>query len=298
MVGHGADAPLLRLTTYLLGMAIIQFRASRRKAWLVAASVAGVFCVIFVGGDGTRRPLIDVVLYLVILVSFVQKIGYWRLARAAAVVLGVAILLSAVSPKMHSELGRDDFLSFATLEIVERITLGNGINNIHTIEFVRSGRLPLQNGAIHLRNFLGSIPGISAGMPLSYQLHLLLIPGSTATTYASGTYLMQIYADFGSGGVLFVYALIGCFAALMCRGICRAQKKATTLPFLAFCSMFAGNISISGFSGFLASFAVLLMIHSLINTVARFPRVSLSQSRESRRTPLSCRYCVDSSQKE
>jgi hypothetical protein len=253
---------------YLLGMAIIQYEATKRRIWLGAAAFTGVFCFMFVAGDGTRNPFLTALLYLVVLASLVRKVNPRALAMGGVGIVGVAILLSAISPKMHGALGGGRFFSIAAQRIAERILFGNGTNNIYTIEFVRSGRLQLHWGAIHLRDAMNAIPGVMAGLPFAHELHLLLNPGSTATTYENGTYLMTIYADFGAPGVFLVYALIGCFIGWICTVVFRSRKSASTLAMISWCSILAGKIAISGFTGFLASVVVLFCIHSLTHTIA------------------------------
>lgn len=257
--GQGLLRTLMRVGwAYVSALALVMFRTQGGLRWLFFGLAAALLCFAFVAGDGTRGPLVEVLIYIVIVVSFQRIISMRTVVVALVAIFSVAILLSSLSPKLESARSRG---VGAVESIATRILFGNGINNVHAIELIRSGDLQLRGGELHLRNLKAAIPGVQPGHNFSHELYRILNPGSTATTYSSGTYLMTIYVDFGLPGTVIVYGIIGIVVALLQDRLFRKRKVDRAVPFLAYLSFLGGSLSIIGFTGFAAWLTVLLFVH-------------------------------------
>lgn len=265
--GQGLLRTLMRVGwAYVSALALVMFAKHKGLRWLLLGLVAATLTFAFVAGDGTRGPLVEVIIYILIVVSFIRVINLRTLVVGVVALFSVAILLSSLSPKLDSAKAQG---MGAIESIAQRILFGNGINNVHAIELLRAGDLQHRDGALHLRNLMASIPGVQPGHNFSHELYKTLNPESTRTTYASGTYLMTIYVDFGLPGVVIIYGLIGVVIAVLQDWLFRRRKMTGTTPFLAYLSFLGGSLSIIGFTGFAAWVTILLFVHIMMRVLCR-----------------------------
>jgi oligosaccharide repeat unit polymerase len=267
---------------FLLAVCLLVFLQTRQAVWGVLLALLSALTFVFVAGEGTRGPVANVVVYMLVMASLVLRV------RPRHVILGlitVAILvvgISFITPKFSQVRQQDNIIYAAGQSIINRITLGNGIHNVHIIELVRSGTLKHRWGEIHLQRVLNSIPGVQYGQPFANELNLLVYSaGPQTTSYASATYLGDIYIDFGLPGVMMVYFVIGLFLATVQSILFKLRRTVLTLPLIAFTVFYAGTISISGFTGFIAEMVVVLLVY--------FVAVSVSNLVETAFNPRSAR---------
>lgn len=207
--------------------ALLRHLEMRTKGSLLflLATVLGAW--VFVGGLGSRAPLLNILICMLAAYSLRQPMPLRALAVAVVAVLFVAIALSLYSSKMYQllagALGVGEFFSRALVAIAERTLIGNGINDVYAIEFVRTGALEVAYGSIHLRDVISAIPGIQYGQPLAYKLYHLVNVSAHGTTFRSGTYLMDVFVDFYWAGVIVVFFLVGVVLAVTQRWLLRAS---------------------------------------------------------------------------
>jgi len=199
--------------TLICVYALLRHLEIRSSASLLTVATALLGAWVFVAGFGARAPFLNILICMLAAYSLRQPMSVRTMGVVAAAGIAAAILLGVYSNKMYflltGALGVGDFLAQAVTTIVERTLIGNGLNDIHAIEFVSAGTLDIGYGAHHLRDFRAAMPGVQAGMPLAYQLYLLINESGSGTTFHTGTYLSKVFVDFYWPGVIVIFGLIG-----------------------------------------------------------------------------------------
>jgi len=194
--------------------------------------------------------------------------------------------MSIYSPKMAFLLQSDRFVVESVASILQRIFLGNGINDVYAIEFIRDGSIQHRLGFLHLRDILASVPGAGGGVPFSHELYLLLNPRGFGTTYATGTYITKAYVDFGILGVTVIFFILG-----VCVGVAQKllfQRKVKTPMMLALTAMISyqiGTLVLKGPISLLVSMMALLCFCAVLAIASVLWRMNMSVLSSSRKLP-------------
>lgn len=261
--GQGVISVLMRVGWPLLvSVAFIIYFRTRKIKWLSILIILFFLSFLFIAGDGRRGPFISTFIVYIILLSFIKKLNLRFVAIGAIVIFTTAILMGLYSAKMFFLLGSDNFLITAVENMLNRIFLGNAINDAYAIEFVRNGTINLRLGMIHLRDLQAAMPGISGGLPFSNELALLINPAGSATTYASGTYITKSYVDFGMIGVGVSFFFIGLLAGFAQRLIFyKPHKDPFHLAISAMLIYFTGLLVLTSPMSVFSSILVLLFFY-------------------------------------
>jgi len=261
---------------YLFALSALICCKTKKLNWAALSCIlfAGLF--IFIAGDGTRAPFLWSLIYLVIVASLVIKLNWRSMTGVIAALFVCLTLISVASPKLYSVLGKKGAVATAGKNLADRIFLGNGLDNIYVMEFIRSGKLQYRGGNVHLQKALNSIPGIQSGTPFSRELNQLIHPGKKSTSYSSMTYIGTIYVDFGLLGVIIVYFLLGVMIAFSELIIFTRKKSLTELPLLAFAVIYLGRMSFSGPIGFGSSFIAVYACYLMIKFLLEVQYAALS----------------------
>ncbi|KFN48877.1 hypothetical protein P873_13065 [Arenimonas composti TR7-09 = DSM 18010] len=276
--------------TLMLGYLLLRWLDRRRSRLRLAAFAGGVFLAwMFVAGDGTRGPFLNVMMVVVAVYSLRQPLSARTVTALFAGGFALAIGLSMYSNKMYSsleELSPREFIADASAKITNRIVLGNGMNDVIAVDLVENDYLPKRWGRVHFRDAVAAIPGVNYGVPLAHELYVILNPGGRRTTFLSGTYLSTVYVDFGMAGLVPIFLLIGMAigkAQLWLFSRVRTQWRLAAAASLAFMSVQLLRSGFIGIGSQLIVFGALLLLHAL---VARFGRVFAARiASTSGRTP-------------
>lgn len=264
-----------------LALRYAERRTVNRMLW-VGIGVLGAW--IFVAGDGTRGPFLHVILVAIGAYSLRNRLRVRTAFVLFCVGIGLAILMSLYSNKMYFAMqqAEGNFLQQGVSQILTRVFLGNGMNDVRVIDMVHAGEMQLRWGALHARSFISSLPGVQYGVPLSYELFLILNPSSRGTSFQSGTYISDVYVDFGFLGIVPIFLLVGVTIGAMQRWLLRGTPTAWGLSVKVVVAYLAAGIVRTGFHGFGAQMVVLGAIVVIHNIVASFSR-GIVRSRSVRR---------------
>lgn len=253
---------------FISSLSLIVFVRKRNVFWFLVFVVVLFLSFLFLAGDGTRSRFLNLFIVLFVTYSFVRQLRWHFLPVAFLLIVFLGIAMSLYSPKMGFLLGSDRFVVEAFNRILERIFLGNGINDVYAIEFIRDGTIQHRLGSLHLRDFVASAPGVAGGVPFAHELYLLLNPGGIGTMYATGTYITKAYVDFGIFGVSGIFFILG-----FCVGACekvlfqRSKKTPLSLALTAMISFELGRSILTGFVSCLVSISVVLSFFVLLKGV-------------------------------
>ena len=263
--GQGVIKEFMRIGwPFLLALSLLLFYKTKKFLWIGISSVLFLCTFVFVAGDGTRGPILFCIIYLFIVMSLVVKIKFRLVPLIIAGIFFIAMGISFLSPKLHWMLEKESVVIPASKRIANRIFLGNGIDNIYVIEFIRSGELDYRGGSVHLQKIINSMPGIRYGVPFPRELNQLIHPHKKSTFYSSMTYLGTVYVDFGLIGIIIIYFFLGVIIAFAQVIIFTRKKRLLELPLIAFALFYLGYMSINGPVGFIASFVVVLVCYFVI----------------------------------
>lgn len=208
--GQGVISKLMRVGwPFLVSMAFIVYWRTKKIRWLCLVFILFFLSFVFIAGNGTRGPFVSTLIIYIILFSFIQKIRLRFVFISLFLIIAISILLGLYSAKMQFLIGQENFVAEALKGILERILVGNSINDVYAIEFMRAGIIKLRMGMVHFRDLLAVFPGVGGGLPFSNELAMLINPWGNATTFASGTYITKPYVDFGIAGVGVSFLFIG-----------------------------------------------------------------------------------------
>lgn len=245
--GQGLIRVLMKIWwPIIVGLTLTTFWQIKSGKWLLASVILLILSFIFIAGDGTRGNFINTLIIYFIIYSYMHKLSFRFVITSWLIICIVGILMSMYSPKMDLILDQENFILNAMNQILNRIFIGNAINDIYAIEFVRNSIIDYKFGAIHFRDLVASIPGIPSGPPFAHELYTLLNPGGRQTTYATGTYLSKVYIDFGIMGVGIIYFLIGITIGIIQKNIFYFNKTNLSIVLIAILSLYFGNIVLIG----------------------------------------------------
>lgn len=231
---------------FIIALAISIYLKKKKRDWLLISLVLIFFSFAFIAGDGTRSPFIKTFIIYIILYSYVKNVSLKTMATGFVFIVFFAIFMSLYSPKMGFILGHQNFFIDAIIRIFSRIFIGNSINDVFAIEFIRENIIEYRMGDLHLRDLIAAIPGAHGGVPFAHELYLLMNPAGQGTTYATGTYLTKAYVDFGIIGVGIIYFFIGLGVGIAQRAIFRLKKNQLNLVLISMLSLYLGFIVLSG----------------------------------------------------
>ncbi len=258
---------------FLSSMALVVFLKTRKYKWLLLFCLLFLLCFIFVAGNGTRGPFMNTIIIYIILYSFTRRISIKFVCVAFLSILLLGILLSSYSNKMHSMLNSGNVIVAATTSILDRILLGNAMNDVAAIGFVRDGSIELRMGAIHMRDIQAALPGASGGLPFSNELAQLLNPGRVVTTFATGTYITKPYVDFGIIGVGLIFLLLGILAGISQKFIfTKIRKDPIHLTMAAMLTYYTGIMVMTSLMSITSSLIILMSFYIFIQIVLKFYR--------------------------
>lgn len=227
-------------------ISLIAYHKTRSIRWAVTTVALVLLSFVFIAGDGTRGPFLESLLIYLVMWSFLKPLRMRVIFYAFGGLVVVGILTSLYSTKLQSVLGQDDALTVMLGAIVERIFVGNAINDVYAIEFLRSGLLDYRNGQIHMRDVMAALPGTGAGVPFAYELYLLLHPGGTATTFSTGTYITKAFVDFGVLGVAIIYYVSGILVGFLGRLLLQTRRSPVMMAFAVMLMSQLGSFVVGG----------------------------------------------------
>jgi len=264
--GQGLLRTVLRIGwSYTLCLTFIIFYRTKSKTIFRKETllfiVVFILSFVYITGDGTRGPFVELLIHLAIAFSFMGTIRFKHIILGVIVTFSLLIFLSINSMKMFNFLGNDGFIISAINSIIERIVIGNSINDIRAINYINNGQLSFQFGRIHLVQLLNSIPGIQYDLPFSYTLGQLY--GSGDTTYLSTTYVSIVYADFTILGIIILYSFLGIFIGKLQRYIYNMKKNSLNLTLIFFIIFRLAYIQTTGIIGAIITIIVFIVIHNM-----------------------------------
>jgi hypothetical protein len=109
-------------------------------------------------------------------------------------------------------------------------------------------------------------------------------PNSRNTTYLSGTYLSDVFLDFGWWGIFPIFFLTGFIVARFQRRLFQRVRSPWRLAIMTVTGLTAVGILRSGYSGLIAQFVVIglfAVMHTIVERFARalVPRDSFADPR-------------------
>ena len=135
-------------------------RYLRRRTY---ASLLVFFAVILmlyglISGDGTRGTFLLLFISLVITTTLVTRVTVSRMLLILFGFICLGILLGAFTPKMNDLIASEGFRA-AVFALVERIAIGNSINDVIAIEAFGAGSLNTGYGTWFFRDLVSALPG-------------------------------------------------------------------------------------------------------------------------------------------
>jgi hypothetical protein len=216
-------------------------------------------------------------------------VGYsmlWVLTARVATTVIVCILIlfgvqSVILSKDAQYLSGQDSAQETAIALANRILTGNGIETVRILHAIDDG-WPLRYGEIHLQQISNSIPGIEKQLPFQHEVNSLGDQRDfTSTTFATPTYLGQVYADFYLPGVVILYSLLGALVALCGRLFYKSTRSPENVAMWSILMFYAGYTAMDGPVGFAASAFVVIVFSIGFRIVLRMV-VALTPSRRSR----------------
>jgi hypothetical protein len=244
---------------FLVPLAWQQWRVTRR--WIHGAAFAVTFFLAYVwlSGDGTRAPFLLMIVAILVAESLLRPVSAKKVLFAGIAVIVLAIALSAYSAKMY-QLIDSGGPAAAVKAVVERITVGNSVNDAFAVKLVDSNLLPLGYGKWLWRDAVAAVPGVSGGPPLSYELYLKSDNPQGNTTFLTGTLIARGYADGAIAGVVLSFFLMG----LLCAGtdllVLAGRNSVAWTAFLTALFVAVGRGYMVGLVGVAVKVAVLCVV--------------------------------------
>lgn len=180
-------------------MAMLLFLKESNKSNILLLLISILLSYIFVSGDGTRGRFVVTIIGLIAVYSYHRKIKIKTTLYIFFLIMALSIFLGLYTNKMSGYLESGDYMAMLS-SVLERVLVGNSINDVYAISAFDSGYFGKPIGYWLLRDIAAFIPGVSLDKPLAYYLYLYEI-GGDSTTYLTGTSISRGYAD---GGVLFL----------------------------------------------------------------------------------------------
>jgi oligosaccharide repeat unit polymerase len=268
---------------FVFAVSLIMFLQLKSKKWLFLCISTGLLLIWFQAGTGERSPLAFSFLFILIVLSLIQKINVKHVIILTA--LGFAFLMVTTYFSAKGSLLKDspDMVSKLSQQLVERIFLGNAIHDLEVIDFMESGRLEKRYGMWHVEKFLTSFPGVRVGVPLGF--HISYLRGSSEDTFSSGTYMGLVYADFGYSGILFGFLTIGAFLAFAQKQIFNKERDIIVIVLSSMVIFYLSWMAGYGFIGFSSDMVMVVFFWGTFHFFGSFfsktqtTKLSISNSR-------------------
>lgn len=260
--GQGVVRFLMRTGwPYLTIIALALYLRQRRRLWGMMFLALLAACFVFIGGDGTRGPLLVAMVAILAARSYLCRLSFHTFILFLGMMAGTLLLLS-LGKYLSGAIESGTLWSDGLASIAERILVGNAVHTIYTIEFVRVGDLPLHWGSIHFSDLAASLPFVKSEKTFAYELFLLENPTArvTQTTFANTTYLGVLYAEGGWLACILVYLGLGVLLARVSEWLFTGQKTATHAGLAGLIGMYLGEINLSGLTHCFVLVCVLLCI--------------------------------------
>lgn len=278
--GAGRGSGVLREVIFLSSLLMLSLaavyalaiRGARAKVILVACILISY---VFVSGDGTRGRFIVVATALVVAYTLYRRVRTAHVVIGLVGIVALSVFLGLYTNKMIALVVGHEW-SGILLATLERIFVGNSVNDALAIKAIESGFLEYGNGYWLLRDLVALLPGIDAGRPLAYYLYLFEV-GGDSTTYLTGTSLSRAYVDGGVSAVFIYFAVLGALAGTSKRlvqavpGLPHGQK----LALLVAIWLAVGQGYVSGIAGVLFLLIGCTMLASMV-ALLRFDRVNVA----------------------
>ena len=260
--GKGIAGRFLRIAfPYLLCICLGMHLYTRRRHWLYYSVIVAGITTLYVGGDGTRAPLANAAMVVVVFFSYVKPITYRHLTFAASAVFVLLIVMTLTSSK-----GLGYFHDLASFrEIIEPLLLrfgANGFDDVAVIELVGDNQLEYHCGLLFLEQLLAPIPGVRLqDIPFDLRLWHLMDPYSTEHVFATTTLLGLIYLDGGILGVLVVYGLLGVLIARIQVPLFSGPKEISSMAVRASLTCAIGRVMVAGLLYVAVDVVLIVVIH-------------------------------------
>lgn len=272
--GQGMFRVILRIGwSYLAAIFFILYlRKNKNKIFhksLIPFSIILFLTLGFVAGDGTRLPLIEIIIHLIVIFTYMKNVRYKDSILIFSLIVLVTIILSFTSIKMYNiySEGTSVFIN-SFKSIIERIVMGNAINDVLTVNYVDKGIIEYQLGRIQFTQFMNSFPGVQYGLPFSNILGQ--VHGANTTTYLSTTYLGISYAEFGMIGVAISYFFLGVIIFFISNFLYKTKKTVIDLSLVTFIIFRVGYMQMTGLVGSLVPIMVAVVFHILFKIIINF----------------------------
>ena len=260
--GQGAIRVLLRTGWPYLAIVSLVFLFSRRRTeWQLISIATLLACVVYIGGEGTRGPVLWALITVMVAVSYYAKYRIRTMAYTGLMLFAGLIVLSLPQKLSKVAAAGGDWRD-AVQQLSERLFTGNGINSIYVIEYMRSGYMEHRWGGIHSTDICAALPFVNSGIPFTYELFMLQNPGAkaTRTTLSSMTYLGSLYGDFGAIGAVVGYFLLGALTALCSQLLFRNEKSVMNIAYVGMSVMCLGQLNLNGIVYCGVAYGVLLIV--------------------------------------
>ncbi len=267
--GQGIITTIQRLGwRFVFAVSLIMYLKLKTKKCLNLTILIGSLTIMFQAGAGERGPFVFSVLYVLIVLSMMQKIKPRYVFILS--VLGFAFLMGMTYFSTKVSFARDSpaFVQKLASQLIERILLGNSIHDLETIEFIDSGIMEKRFGMNHIEHFVSSFPGVRMGEPLCYRLSAL--NGSTPETCSGSTYLGFVYSDFGYLGVLVIFFFIGAFLAYVQKLIFNKERDIIIIVMSSMITFYLSFMGDNGFIGFLSNMVMVIFFWGLFHLFGSF----------------------------
>jgi len=221
--GQGLISVLMRVGwTYAVVSAIVMYRRTRQRTWLLTCVVLGLLAMSYVGGVGERSPMVTVLLSIFFAISLMSRVRFRHVSVAFAIIAVFTVIIAPLSGR-YTNVGST---TESALKTAQRAFFGNGTNNIWIVYFVDNGAIDLGWGQLHQDKLASALPGVKDDSNFANQL-IRLRPDSTSQVgNASPTYFGLLFADFGPIGTIVAYGAMGAVTALVQVGLFRRRKRA------------------------------------------------------------------------
>jgi hypothetical protein len=253
---------------FLFAVSLIMCLMLKSKKWFFLCILTGILLIMFQAGAGRRAPVIFSVLFVIIVLSLLQKTSPKHFIILAVLGFGFLMGTTYFSAKGGAQFGGPAFVSKLASQLVERIFLGNAIHDVEVIGFVESGEMEKRFGMNHIEKFVSSFPGLRIGTPLGYRISELR--GSPEGVQSVGTYLGFVYSDFGYLGLMIVFFFIGYFLAFVQRQMLKQERDIMYIVMSAMVSFNLAFVTAYGFIGFASNMVMVFLFWGLFHFLGTF----------------------------
>jgi oligosaccharide repeat unit polymerase len=258
---------------YVMCLAMVHAVAAKNSSefrlWKIRFILMALFSLLFIAGEGTRAPFLMVLVQLVAAFSLLRPIKRTAMLNAALAGFVLIIALSMVSYKSMSWMNAKHPLLEGAQAVLQRISTGNGINNVYIIEHIRDGMFNFMEGNVHLRSLLATLPGTRFSEQSFSNILAETMRGRFTTSHSTSTYLGTLYFDFGLLGCMLGYGLIGFVLQWAQHFFFQRPKRVVALPLMLLLSTSLGLISLYGWIALLPKLAVLVFCDVLVRSLRR-----------------------------